>query len=123
LPWCPGPTCIEHSSRLDLLAAAPVTLTDAATIATDAALSTTFTVTLSGNRTLAAPTGGVAGMAYRWVIRQDGTGGRTLAFDAAFRFPGGADPTLSTAAGAVDVVVCLHDGTRWLCDLGGKAFA
>jgi hypothetical protein len=80
-------------------------------------------VTLGGNRTFAAPTGGVAGVAYRWVIRQDGTGGRTLAFDSAFKFPGGTDPTLSTAADAIDVLICLYDGTRWLCDLGGKGFA
>jgi hypothetical protein len=64
----------------------------------------------------------VAGLSCRWIITQDGAGGRTLAF-AAFRFPGGADPTLSVAAGAVDVLVCLFDGANWLCDLGGKAFA
>jgi hypothetical protein len=123
LALVPGTDVQEHSSRLDLLAAAPVALADGATIATEAALSTTFTVTLAGNRTLAAPTGGVAGTAYRWVIRQDGTGGRTLAFDSAFKFPGGTDSTLSTAADAIDVLVCLYDGTRWLCDLGGKGFA
>ena len=35
-------------------------------------------------------------------ITQDGTGSRTLAFDAAYKFPGGTAPTLSTAANAID---------------------
>jgi hypothetical protein len=123
LALAPGTDVQEHSSRLDLVAAAPVALADGATIATDAALSNVFTVTLGGNRTLAAPGNGVARLSYKWVITQDGTGGRTLAFDAAFRFPGWTDPALSTAPGAADVLVCLHDGTRWLCDLAGKGFA
>jgi hypothetical protein len=65
----------------------------------------------------------VAGLTYKSIIRQDGTGGRTLAFDGAFTFPGGIEPTLSIAANATDVLFCLYDGTRWLCDLGGKGFA
>ena len=42
----------------------PVTLTDAATIATDANLSNTFTVTLGGNRTLGNPTNMTNGAIY-----------------------------------------------------------
>jgi hypothetical protein len=112
-----------HSDRLALLSTAPVALTSGTIVNTDAGASTVFTLTLAHNATLASPTNAVAGLSYKWVIAQDGTGGRTLAFDAAFRFPGGTDPALSTAAGAVDVLVCLYDGTNWLCDLGGKAFA
>jgi hypothetical protein len=94
----------------------PVALTDAANIATDASLSNNFTVTLAGNRTLDNPTNVVAGRVYVWTITQDGTGGRTLAFGSNFDFPGGTAPTLSTAAGAVDLLTgyALSD-SRILC--------
>ena len=65
----------------------PVALSDGANIATDASLSNVFTVTLGGNRTLDNPTNLVAGRTYVWVITQDGTGGRTLAYGSNFDFP------------------------------------
>lgn len=79
-----------------------VTLTDAEGIATDAALSNHFAVTLGGNRTLENPTNMRDGGIYNWRIKQDGTGSRTLAFGSKFKWPGGTAPTLSTAAGAID---------------------
>ena len=83
----------------------PVALTDAATIATDASLSNTFTVTLGGNRTLGNPTNLVDGGIYNWYIKQDGTGSRTLAYASYFTWPGGTEPTLSTAAASIDLIV------------------
>lgn len=85
----------------------PVGVTDGASIATDASLSNIFTVTLGGNRTLANPTNLVAGKTYIWVITQDGTGSRTLAFGSYFLFSGGSAPALTTAAGSVDLIVGL----------------
>lgn len=82
----------------------PVALTDAATIATDAGLSNTFTVTLGGNRTLANPSNLADGGIYNWRITQDGTGGRTLVYGSKFKWPGGSAPVLSTGAGAVDYI-------------------
>ena len=63
----------------------PVTLTDAATIAVDASLSNSFVVTLGGNRTLANPTGLKDGGTYHFLIKQDATGSRTLAFGSFFK--------------------------------------
>lgn len=83
----------------------PVAITDGATINTDASLSNIFTVTLGGNRTLADPTNIVAGKTYVWRITQDGTGTRTLAYGTAFKWPGGTAPVLSTASGAIDLIV------------------
>lgn len=80
----------------------PVTLTDAATIATDASLSNTFLVTLGGNRTLGNPTNLQNGQILNWLVTQDGTGSRTLAYGSLFRWAGGVAPTLSTAANARD---------------------
>ena len=77
-------------------------LTDASSIATDLALSNNFAITLGGNRTLANPTNITAGQSGSIFITQDGTGSRTLAFGANFKFVGGTAPTLSTAAASVD---------------------
>lgn len=83
-----------------------VTLTDAASVATDLNTGNVFYVTLAGNRTLAAPTEtttniGAVGQIY---IQQDGTGSRTLSYNTVFQFPGASVPVLSTAANAVDAL-------------------
>lgn len=83
-----------------------VTLTDAATIATDASLGNNFAVTLGGNRTLGNPTNLRDGGIYNWYIKQDGTGSRTLAFGSKFKFSGASN--VSTAAGARDVIVGMY---------------
>ena len=75
------------SATLTRLAAVPVALTDAVSVATDASLSTVFDVTLGGNRTLANPTNPADGMRVLWRIKQDVTGTRTLTLDTAFRIP------------------------------------
>lgn len=86
------------------------TLTDASTVAWDTASGHLASVTLGGNRTLGAPTNGTPGT-YILRVTQDGTGSRTLAYNAAFKWPGGAAPVLSTAAGAVDVLTFVsYDG-------------
>tara|TARA_R110002167_G_scaffold8556_4_gene39182 strand:+ start:2934 stop:3521 length:588 start_codon:yes stop_codon:yes gene_type:complete len=77
-------------------------LTDAASIATDLALSNNYSVTLAGNRTFANPTNVVAGQSGSIFITQDGTGSRTLAYGGYFKFVGGTAPVLSTAAASVD---------------------
>ena len=84
-------------------AAAPVTLTDAATVAVDGDTGINFNLTLGGNRTLANPVGMKPGQSGRIRVKQDATGSRTLAFGANWLFAGG-DPTLSTAANAIDVI-------------------
>lgn len=60
-------------------------LTDAATIATNAAEANSFHVTLAGNRTMGAPTNPSIGQQIVYTIIQDGTGGRTLAWNAVFK--------------------------------------
>ena len=77
-------------------------LTDAASIATDLALSNNFAITLGGNRTLANPSNITAGQSGSIFITQDGTGSRTLAFGTNFKFVAGTAPTLSTAASSID---------------------
>lgn len=81
-----------------------VPLTDAASIAVNGALGNVFEVTLGGNRTLANPTNVAQGRRYRFIIRQDATGGRTLAFGTAYRFSSATPPNLSTAASTISVL-------------------
>ena len=70
--------------------------------AIDLSLNNFFTITLSENTTFSAPTNAVAGQAGSIFIVQDGTGSRTGSFHSNFKFTGGADPTLTTTANAVD---------------------
>lgn len=91
-------------------------LSDGATINTDASAGTIFTVTLGGNRTLAAPTNPVNGMKRIWRFTQDGAGSRTITLNAVFRL--GTDITaitLSTAAGTTDYFGAIYNGTdsKW----------
>lgn len=99
-----------------------VTLTDAANIAVNAALSNNFTVTLGGNRTLDNPSNLGAGMVLNFEIKQDGTGNRTLAFGNLYKFAGGVAPVASTAAAAIDFMSCYYDGAVLLCNYT-KAYA
>lgn len=85
-------------------AAAYVSLTDAATVAMDMSAGLNFKLTIGGNRTLGGPTNMKEGQTGVIVITQDGTGSRTLAYNAAWKFGNGTAPTLSTAAGAVDML-------------------
>tara|TARA_R110001583_G_scaffold4380_1_gene25423 strand:- start:401 stop:1585 length:1185 start_codon:yes stop_codon:yes gene_type:complete len=89
-----------------------LTLTDGATIDWNTDSGQVAKVTLAGNRTLNAPTNLENGAYYGLQIIQDGTGGRTLAFNAVFKFAGGTAPTLSTAANAIDFLNFRSDGTN-----------
>ena len=82
-----------------------ITLTDTSTITMNLAQTNNFSVTLGGNRTLANVTNSTAGQSGFIVIRQDGTGSRTLSFGTGWRFPSNSAPTLTTTAGAVDMIV------------------
>jgi len=88
------------------------TLTDGATISWAANTQQVATVTLGGNRTMAAPTGLVSGAFYALNVIQDATGSRTLTWNSVFKWTGGAAPTLSTAANAKDFFVWRSDGTN-----------
>ena len=81
------------------------TLTDAASITTDFNTANMFMVTLAGNRTLAAPSNATTGQTGSIYVVQDGTGDRTLSYNAAWRFAAGSVPVATTAASAVDLLI------------------
>jgi len=86
-------------------------LSDAATITPDFNAANNFSLTIGGNRTLANPTNLAAGQSGAIVITQDSTGGRTLAYGSYWKWSGGAVPTLTTTASAVDVIVYYTNST------------
>jgi hypothetical protein len=87
------------------------TLTDGATINWNIALGRVATVTLAGNRTMAAPTNLKVGT-YIMTIIQDATGSRTMTWNAVFKWTAGVAPPLTTTANAKDVFSFFSDGTN-----------
>lgn len=84
-------------------AAAFVTDTWAATLTPDFSTGFNRAVTLTGNTTFGQPTNLKDGEPFVYMITQDATGTRTIAFNTTYwKFPGGTLPTASTAANAVD---------------------
>jgi len=75
------------------------------TITLDFGSSNNFKMTLTGNGTLGAPTNASGGQSGSIFILQDGTGSRTLAYNAVFAFAGGTAPTLTTTASGQDALL------------------
>jgi hypothetical protein len=88
-------------------------LTDAATITVDAASSDFFTVTLGGNRTMGAPSNPTKWQRIMFKILQDGTGGRTLAWNAAFKH---AWSDTGNTLNKFSTISFVYDGTNWAQD-------
>jgi len=70
-------------------------------------------ITLTGNCTLTfvAPTSGIG--VFRLKLIQDITGSRTVNWPASVKWPSGNEPTLSTSANAIDIVVFDYDGANY----------
>ena len=92
------------------------TLTDQATIAWDVIASPVAKVTLGANRTIAAPSGTspAAGQFVALTVIQDGTGSRTLTWNATYEFKDDTAPTLTTTASKGDLFVFKYNGSKWL---------
>ena len=90
------------------------TLTDQATVTWDASTQDVCKLTLGGNRTLAAPTNNTTGQFISILVIQDGTGSRTLTWNAVFEFASDTAPTLTTTANLGDVFVFRYNGSKWL---------
>jgi len=93
---------------------AEATLTDASTIAWDVSTSPVAKVTLGANRTLGAGTNAQTGQFVSLLIIQDGTGSRTVTFNAAYEFTEDTAPTLTTTAAKGDLFVFRYNGSKFL---------
>lgn len=92
----------------------------AATVTPDASVSGTWVVgALTGNIIIAAPTNAATGQRLTMVFTQDGTGGRTITWNAVFKKAadgaGGASTKGSTSF--------MYDGTNWVQVGGALAWA
>jgi hypothetical protein len=85
-------------------------------ITVNTGLGNSFTLLLTGDITLNTTnfTNLIAGKSITLTLIQDSTGGRILSSD--MKFAGGIN-TLSSAAGAIDVLNVYYDGTRYLASL------
>ena len=98
------------------------------TLVLDLASGNVFEVTLTQNVTsliLAnAPAAGRAGSC-TLIVRQDATGGRSLAWPGSTNWAGGAPPAITSAANAIDVLslVTRDGGVTWYGFPGGQDFS
>ena len=86
-------------------------MTDGATINWDVSLGSVATVTLGGNRIIAAPTNLKIG-SYILHIIQDGSGNRTVTWNSVFKWPAGVAPVLTTTGNRRDLFSFVCDGTN-----------
>jgi hypothetical protein len=93
---------------------AEATLTDGSTPSWNAITQPVAKITIAGNRTIGAASGGVAGAFISLLIIQDGTGSRTMTWNAAYEFASDTAPTLTTTANKGDLFVFRYNGSKWL---------
>ena len=103
-------------------------LTSGTTVALDLNLATTFTITLAHNIgtfnwTNPAASGAVSSFVLK--VTQDGTAGRTIAWPSGVDWAAATAPTLSAAAGNVDVFVFFTSdaGTTWYGFTAGQVLS
>lgn len=94
---------------------AAANLTDGATINWNLDDAQIASVTIAGNRSLAAPTNMKNGGTYILRVKQNGTGGNTMSWNAVYKFIGAVSPTISSAANALDIFTFVSDGTNMYC--------
>lgn len=72
---------------------------------------------LTENIDMDAPINPLSGQVINLILKQDGTGGHTVTWNAIYKFPSGTDPTITSAASAVDVITMQYDATDqvWYC--------
>ena len=90
------------------------TLTDGSTITWNAINSPVAKVTLAGNRTITVSNNLGTGQYISVLVIQDGTGSRTLTWNAMFEFKDDTAPTLTTTASKGDLFTFRYNGAKWL---------
>jgi hypothetical protein len=120
---------LPSTDTLVALSAPPtvVTLTDGATVNTDAAAGALFRLAAAGDRTLAAPTNPADGMTRQWEITASGAQRTiTLATGAtgAFVLTAGTSASYTIASSKILYLIARYDSTqtRWVV-LGQRVLA
>lgn len=137
-----GGTVIELNGSVEVTPTSTTTLTNktvAAGVFTDgyteetvtANTGTAYTInlangtvqilTLTGNCTFTFPTA-TAGRSFFLLLKQDGTGGRTVTWPAAVKWPASTAPTITSTASRTDKFVFTADGTNWVGSVAGQNY-
>jgi hypothetical protein len=109
-----APTIVQNS--ITIPTAWPyATVTEAPTTVIDANAGNSQILTLTGNRTMGLPVNPRDGSEIDLLVVQDGTGTRTLTWNAVFLFENGLQPVLGTAPGSIDRFVLRYNTalTKW----------
>jgi hypothetical protein len=77
-------------------------------------------LTLTGNATITMPTA-TAGRSFILLLKQDGTGSRTVTWSTV-KWPAGTAPTITTTASRQDIISFVSDGTNWYGAAGGQNY-
>ena len=94
---------------------------DDTTITFNMNTSNIHSVTLGGNRTLAV-SNVASGQSFIIILKQDGTGSRTVTWWSGIKWAGAAAPTLITTASRWDIFAFLYDGTNYYGSIVGQNF-
>lgn len=94
---------------------------DASTITFDMAASNIHNVTLGANRTLAVSNVST-GQAFVIILKQDGTGSRTVTWWSNIKWVSATAPTLTTTANRWDIFSFIYDGTNYYGSIVGLNF-
>lgn len=78
-------------------------------------------LTLTGNCTFTFPTP-TAGKSFLLLLKQDGTGGRTVTWPATVKWPASTAPTITSTASRTDKFSFTADGASWLGSNGGQNY-
>ena len=86
-----------------------------------------YEVTLTDNCTFtfSNPPASGKGGSFTLILKQDGTGSRTVTWPGSVKWAGGAAPTLSSSASAVDILAftTTDAGSVWYGFWGGASFS
>ncbi|MDH4418917.1 MAG: hypothetical protein QE485_17035 [Acidovorax sp.] len=85
------------------------------------ASGTLFNLTLTGSCAFTFPLA-VSGKQFTVLLRQDGTGMRSVTWPSSVRWAAGTAPTITAAAGRTDVISFISDGTYWLGFVAGQDY-
>jgi hypothetical protein len=78
-------------------------------------------LTLTGNCTFTFPTA-TAGQSFILLLKQDGTGGRTVTWPASVEWPGATAPTITNTASKMDKFVFTAADSNWYGSVAGQSY-
>ena len=94
---------------------------DGATITFNMNSGNLHSVTLGGNRTLAV-SNVATNQSFVVILKQDGTGSRTVTWWSGIKWVGASAPTLTTTASRWDIFAFIYDGTDYFGSVVGQNY-